>query len=147
MKKLLIAVIIIVILIVVVVALKKEPVPASPESPLTDQPDATSAPVVILITDDGFTPAEVTIPAGVTITFANEGAQPHWPASAMHPTHTVYPGSDIEKCGTAEAATIFDACRGLENGESWTFTFGEVGEWRYHDHLAPTQFGKVIVTP
>jgi len=40
---------------------------------------------------------------------------------------------------------IFDACGGLKTGESWSFTFGEVGEWKYHDHLIAGHFGTVTV--
>ena len=63
----------------------------------------------------------------------------------MHPTHKVYPGSDIEKCGTAEESNIFDACRGLKEGESYEFTFNEKGSWRYHDHLNIKNTGSIIV--
>jgi len=78
--------------------------------------------------------------------FKNESANPTWPASAMHPTHTVYPGSDIQKCGTPEAGKIFDACRGLNTGETWSFQFNEVGKWNFHDHLNAGKFGSIIVT-
>ncbi|MEK6824273.1 MAG: hypothetical protein AABY02_00300, partial [Nanoarchaeota archaeon] len=62
-----------------------------------------------------------------------------------HPSHKNYPGSDIAKCGTSEASTIFDACKGLAQGESYSFTFNEVGSWNYHDHLNPNLRGTVIV--
>ena len=77
---------------------------------------------------------------------ANASGVETWPAAALHPTHTVYPGSDIKKCGTSEAVGIFDACRGLKSGESWSFQFNEVGTWKYHNHLTPTQFGRITVT-
>src|SRR3989344_4210357 len=75
----------------------------------------------------------------------NKDPAEHWPASAMHPTHTVYSGSGIEKCGTSEEGNIFDACRGLKQDESWSFTFNEKGEWNYHDHLTTGLYGKAIV--
>ncbi len=100
---------------------------------------------IVEITSGGFSPTPLTISAGDTVTFVNKDAEPHWPASAMHPTHTVYPGSNIEKCGTPEESRIFDACRGLASGESWSFTFNEKGTWNYHDHLNAKLFGKVIV--
>ena len=96
-------------------------------------------------TDDGFSPTPLTIKKGSTVTFVNNSSEPSWPASAMHPTHTVYPGSDIQKCGSDEQGSIFDACKGLENGESFSFTFNEAGEWGYHDHLNSKKFGKIIV--
>jgi len=101
--------------------------------------------VIIKITSNGFEPKEVEISKGTKVTWLNEQSNPSWPASAVHPTHEVYPGSSIKKCGTPEQDKIFDACRGLKQGESWSFVFNEVGEWYYHDHLNPSQTGKIIV--
>jgi len=98
---------------------------------------------VIKITANGFEPKTLTVKAGDTVTFVNEDSDKHWPASAMHPTHTVYPGSDVKKCGSDES--IFDACKGLEQGESFSFTFNEIGSWGYHDHLRASTTGKIVV--
>ena len=100
-------------------------------------------PHIIIITANGFTPTTLTVPQGSTITFVNKDSQKHWPASAVHPTHTVYPGSDKKKCGTLEQSKIFDACRGLAQGEEFSFTFNEKGSWNYHDHL--TGFKGIII--
>ena len=99
----------------------------------------------ITITSSGFSPSSLEINAGDSVIFENSDTNQHWPASAVHPTHRVYPGSDIGKCGTAEAENIFDACRGLESGESYTFIFNERGSWRYHDHLRASIGGTIIV--
>ena len=96
-------------------------------------------------TADGFVPAALTVKKGDSVTWVNESGRNVWPASAMHPTHTVYPASGIEKCGTSEAATIFDACSGIPTGNSWSFVFDEVGTWKYHDHLRASVFGSVTV--
>lgn len=100
---------------------------------------------VIEITSSGFTPGTLAVKRGDSVTFLNKDSSPRWPASAMHPTHRVYPGSDIEKCGTSEESSIFDACRGLAEGESYSFVFDEAGSWNYHDHLNLGMFGKIIV--
>ncbi|MEK6828953.1 MAG: plastocyanin/azurin family copper-binding protein [Nanoarchaeota archaeon] len=100
---------------------------------------------IIEMTSNGFSPSTLTISVGDTVTFVNKGSDEHWPASAMHPTHTVYPGSNIEKCGTSEESTIFDACKGISPGESYKFTFYEKGTWGYHDHINAGLFGKIIV--
>ncbi|MEK7151071.1 MAG: hypothetical protein AAB783_02645 [Patescibacteria group bacterium] len=102
-------------------------------------------PITILINDKSFSPAALTVKAGTIVTFKNEGINEHWPASAMHPTHIIYPGSNIEKCNTAEESKIFDACRGIPSGASWSFQFNEKGTWRYHDHLVSGMFGAVTV--
>src|SRR5262245_38890966 len=75
--------------------------------------------VTISITDDGFVPSHVTIHNGTTVVWENDGKKPHWPASANHPTHTVYPEHSQSDC----LGSSFDACRGLEPGESFSFTF------------------------
>lgn len=100
---------------------------------------------IIEITNAGFSPAQITIDKGASVTFVNKGTAESWPASAQHPTHQVYPGSDIKKCNTPEQSSIFDACRGLQQGESWSFTFNVAGNWKYHDHLNPGLRGEVSV--
>ena len=102
---------------------------------------------VIEITSSEFAPETLTISKGETVTFINKDTEEHWPASAMHPTHTFYPGSDIAKCFDDETdkSTLFDSCSGLSEGESWSFTFNEVGSWGYHDHLNANLHGKIIV--
>ncbi|PIR82653.1 hypothetical protein COU20_01260 [Candidatus Kaiserbacteria bacterium CG10_big_fil_rev_8_21_14_0_10_59_10] len=101
---------------------------------------------LVTYTASGYSPREVTIRRGQTVRWVNNSNEETWPASAMHPTHTVYPGSDIQKCGTGEQGGIFDACRGLSPGEFWEFTFDEVGSWGYHDHLHASHTGRIIVT-
>lgn len=98
------------------------------------------------ITSSGFSPSTLTINGGDTITFTNQGSSSSWPASAIHPTHTVYPGSSISKCGSSTESSIFDACKGLAQGESYSFTFNEVGTWNYHNHLKPSMTGSVTVS-
>lgn len=121
----------------------------SPTKTVTPTPTKTPTPtpiktpisktVVINITDNGFSPSDVTINAGDTVRFVNQSSQLRWPASGVHPTHELYP----EKGGCINSA--FDACRNLQPGESFSFTFNTRGTWPYHDHLAPSLRGKVIV--
>lgn len=100
---------------------------------------------VVTYLDSGFSPSTLTIKAGERVTFRNESSRAFWPASAVHPTHKVYPGSDIQKCGTAEERQIFDACRGIEPGSEWSFKFDNVGTWKYHDHLNASKTGTIVV--
>lgn len=102
---------------------------------------------VITYTDEGYAPSEIEIMAGDEVTFKNDSTRGTWPATAQHPTHTVYPESDIKKCfGDAEPEVpLFDSCGEIAPGDSWSFTFTEVGEWGYHDHVNAGFFGKVIV--
>lgn len=102
--------------------------------------------VVVSITPSGFSPKSVEVLQGQTIVFINQDTKVHWPASAVHPTHRVYPESDIEKCKTEEKNKIFDACRGLKQGEEFRFTFNERGTWNYHDHVVSGVFGTITVS-
>jgi len=99
----------------------------------------------VKITNSGFEPQKLEINNGDSITLINERTNPSWPASNMHPTHIIYPGSDIKKCETSEKDGIFDSCRGLEKGESWTFKFTQKGSWGYHDHLDSGERGTIVV--
>ncbi|OGH72112.1 MAG: hypothetical protein A2921_00520 [Candidatus Magasanikbacteria bacterium RIFCSPLOWO2_01_FULL_43_20b] len=117
-----------------------QPTPSAP--PIINQPEA-AVPVVeekiITYTDSGFSPATLTIKKGETVVFKNQSAQSMWPASAFHPTHTAYPTT-----GGCLGSTL-DACKGVQLGESWSFQFDFVGNWKYHDHLNPSNFGTIVV--
>ena len=99
----------------------------------------------ITYTDQGYSPASVNIKKGDTVAWKNECLKDMWPASALHPTHTVYPGSGITKCNTAEQPAIFDACASINPGSSWSFKFLQAGSWKFHDHLSTTNFGTINV--
>lgn len=82
-------------------------------------------------TDTGYAPAEITIMVGDTIVWMNDSDVHHWPASDIHPTHSIYPE--------------FDPLEPIGPGESWAFTFKKVGEWRFHDHIRANLKGTVTV--
>src|SRR3989344_2072629 len=100
---------------------------------------------VVLYTVSGYVPQIFTVQQGETVTFVNGSTSPMWSATAVHPTHQVYPGSDINKCNTAEEKNTFDACGGIEPNQEWSFTFEEKGSWGYHDHLNPSRRGTIVV--
>ncbi|QQG37760.1 MAG: hypothetical protein HYS26_04000 [Candidatus Kaiserbacteria bacterium] len=89
-----------------------------------------------------FTPSTVTIKKGETVRWNNTSDKNVWPASAVHPTHSVYPEKTASDC----LGSAFDACRGLIPGELWDFTFNQMGTWRYHNHSNPSITGTVVVT-
>jgi plastocyanin len=105
------------------------------------------SPLMVMYSDRGYSPKELKIKKGETVTFMNESSQPMWTASAIHPSHTAYPKTDVRNCGneTMMLEMMFDACVGTLVGESWTFQFNEAGSWGYHNHLRPTHTGKIIV--
>lgn len=88
--------------------------------------------VFVTIDDRGqFSPLTVKVKKGGKVTWVNKSQKSVWPASAIHPTHQLYPG--------------FDALRGLNTGEQYSFVFEKVGSWQYHDHLNPSSIGRVEV--
>lgn len=124
---------------------RQTPASAPQKQPKSEQQQVAGSEVVIAYTDQGYAPASVNVKKGDTVVWKNESAKDMWPASAMHPTHTVYPGSGIQKCNTAEQPNIFDACGPIGPGSSWSFKFMEQGSWKFHNHLFPTAFGTVNV--
>lgn len=86
---------------------------------------------VITRTPDGYEPTDVTIHVGDTIMFKNESGTFHWPASNVHPTHTLY--SD------------FDPREPVAPGDTWSFTFMRAGTWGFHDHIRANLIGRIVV--
>ena len=107
------------------------------ESTLSDH-----ANVVVEYTSDGFEPSSITIASGDVVTFINRSSGGMWPASDVHPIHSSYPGSGIDKCGGSEEELIFDACGSVEVYE---FAFTEVGSWEFHNHVRSSHGGVVVV--
>ncbi|MBI2594782.1 MAG: cupredoxin domain-containing protein [Candidatus Colwellbacteria bacterium] len=91
----------------------------------------TGEAAVVTYTDNGFSPATLTVKKGETVTFKNNSGKSFWPASAVHPTHTVYPE--------------FDAKQGIAPGAAYSFTFSRTGSWKYHNHLNPSLTGTITV--
>ena len=98
--------------------------------------------VTISFSDSGFAPTEIPIKKGQRVRFLNESTEGVWPASAIHPTHTLYPEKNSTNC----LGSSFDACRALTPGEFFDFTFNYAGEWRYHDHVRAYNTGVITVT-
>jgi plastocyanin len=112
-----------------------------------ENPPAMQQPKIYTIEmrDSGFSPSSLEINQGDTVNFVNIGTREIWPATNAHPTHTIYPSSNINKCGTAEENSIFDACESISPGESYSFTFEIKGTWSYHDHNRASMGGTIIV--
>lgn len=116
-----------------------------PEEPVNDVEGGQPGAPAITYTDSGFSPNILTVKAGQEVVFINKSSRDFWPATAVHPTHQVYPGSDIQKCFSGQSEGIFDACKPINPGSSWTFVFEHKGAWKYHDHLNPVFTGTLKV--
>src|SRR3989338_6947151 len=86
---------------------------------------------LVVLTENGFKPETTKIREGDTVRFTTDRQEPFWPASDIHPTHTIYPA--------------FDPKEPILPGQEWAFRFKKTGEWKYHDHLSPIFTGKIIV--
>ena len=93
---------------------------------------------------DGFSPSVVTIKKGDTVTFTNNGGGEMWVATAQHPAHSGYDGTDrATHCAAGYTGTVpFDQCSA---GTSYSFMFNQAGTWPYHNHNNSAHFGRVVV--
>jgi plastocyanin len=118
-----------------------KPSPTKTPTP-SSTPRASTVPlktVTISYTDSGYSPSTVSINKADSVIFVNNSTKEMWPASAMHPSHNVYP--EAGGC----LGSKFDACAKIAVGQSWSFQFNQVGAWGFHDHLTPNFFGKITV--
>lgn len=95
---------------------------------VTDEPVANH---VITFDGSSYSSMNLTIDAGDTVTWRNEGSTNFWIASNVHPTHQLLPE--------------FDANRPIAPGGSYSFTFTEKGAWTWHDHLRASLTGTITV--
>lgn len=84
----------------------------------------------IELTDDGYSPNLLTVNVGTKVTWINNSSAVGSVNSSVHPTHEDYAPLNLGD---------FDL------GESLTLVFNEVGTYKYHNHLNPTQFGTIEV--
>ena len=82
-----------------------------------------TATATVLLKEGRFDPPTISVKQCTKVVFQNVGNQPHWPASDLHPTHGIYPE--------------FDPQENINPGQSWSFVFDRVGQWKCHDHLNP----------
>jgi len=86
---------------------------------------------VVELRQDGFYPEEIIIRQGDTVAFITIAGKSFWPASNIHPAHTIYPE--------------FDPKESISPEDSWSFKFTEPGLWKYHDHIQANHTGKITV--
>jgi plastocyanin len=86
---------------------------------------AAGAAFEVVMESFSFTPAEITVPAGATVTWVNRHGARH----------------DVVAADGAFASPLFG------NGETFSFTFTAPGEYPYVCSIHPGMEGTVIVTP
>lgn len=97
----------------------------------TDNESEAKTATVITFTNDGFSPATLTVKKGTVVTVKNDSSTQVQFSSDDHPTHTINQGMNL---------------RVLAAGESATFTADEVGTFGYHDHIDASKTGTLTVT-
>jgi plastocyanin len=121
----------------------KDPISSSDVIVVPDNAvDTTPEVIVVKYSNDGFSPKEISVSIGQTVRFVNESSGNMWVGSAQHPTHIVYSGTSLKEHCPDINGDSFDQC---ESGSEYSFTFIKTGEWGYHNHVKPNDFGKVIV--
>ena len=107
----------------------------SPSPNASSSPSGTpdTAKVTVIYTTSGFSPKNITVKKGEVVEFINQSGKNMSVASDPHPTHTVYPEFDQYKTN-------------YRGQNSFLFTFGKVGSWKYHDHIQSALTGTVVVT-
>jgi len=94
-------------------------------------PKAGKAVKTIAMKNQSYNPETLTIQRCTKVVFKNQDNVSYWPASNLHPTHGIYPE--------------FDPKQPVEAGQEWSFVFEKKGNWKYHDHLAPSIRGVINV--
>lgn len=98
----------------------------------TETPSKTdSDETTVTYNGSSFSPASVTVKPGTKVNFVNQSSSPMWVASDPHPVHTDF--------------SAFDASRGYTQGQTYSFTFDQAGQYGYHNHLNSGSTGVVVV--
>lgn len=101
-------------------------------TPLSSSPAAETQAVMATITytDSGYSPETTTVKTGQTIAIKNDSETQMQFDSDPHPIHTTNQELNVEI---------------VEPGEVKTFTVTKTGTFGYHNHLNPSQTGKIII--
>jgi hypothetical protein len=86
--------------------------------------------VDIVYTGFSFTPDDIAVASGATVTIINESSEELEFVSDPHPSTDANPELNI---GT------------IASGQSKSFTITRKGAWGYHNHLSPLKRGRVTV--
>ncbi len=84
----------------------------------------------VTLTQDGFSPATLTIKVGTKVTWINKSGGDATVNSNPHPAHTNYTPLNLG---------------GFSNGGTLSLTFNKAGTYGYHNHLSASQIGTIVV--
>ena len=112
---------------------QKQPTTTS-ATPSTGAGEESESSTTITYTSSGFSPSDVTIKSGGSVTWMNDGDREIQIAANPHPVHT----GNKEVSGGGFVLT-------LQPGEQATVTMNEVGSHGYHNHLNSSQGGTITI--
>lgn len=84
----------------------------------------------VILSQNGFSPATLTVKAGTTVTWVNNSGMDATVNSDPHPIHTDYPPLNLGS---------------FSDGQTLSLLFSTPGTYGYHNHLDPSQRGTIIV--
>lgn len=94
----------------------------------------TSGTAKVDISASGFTPANLQVSVGTTVTWTNTDTAPHRVASDPYPSNDGLSG--------------FDSIEAFQTNGTYTYKFEKAGTFGYHDQQKPFDFkGTVVVSP
>ncbi len=96
----------------------------------SDNGENPAATETITYTDDGFSPATITVKSGDSIRFVNNSSSTVQPSSGPHPVHTANPELNFPE---------------IAAGQSATMTVTTKGTWSLHNHLKEDHHATIIV--
>jgi len=101
-----------------------------PTSPSTASSNASAVAATITYSKSGFSPATVTVKSGDTVAIKNATTEDMQLASNPHPVHT--DDTDLNVGSVAP-------------GQTKTFTVTKKGSFGYHNHVDPSDTGKIVI--
>lgn len=116
------------------VTVVKTPTATTSATPSASAGEESESGTTITYTSSGFSPSDVTIKSGGSITWVNDGDSEIQIAANPHPIHT----GNKEVSGGGFVLT-------LQPGEQATVTISKTGTQGYHDHLNSSQGGTITV--
>lgn len=113
-------------------ASNKVQVSSSPTPVASPSPEAESETTerTVNLTNAGFAPENLKVKVGTKVVWVNKSGAVATISSDPHPTHTLWTFLNLGK---------------FEDGASLSATFDKAGTYTYHNHLNPSQTGKVVV--
>lgn len=95
---------------------------------------------LVSYTDNGFSPATLSVKEGDTVRFTNNSSGQLWVASIGTGTADIYPGTS--DCG----GSSFDSCGPLQQGDFWQFTFSQPGTYDFQNNADTSKSGTITIT-